>query len=94
MPLIKNARSIPPRTDEMTSTLAALRRRGGPVAIKRRGKTVAVVMTPEQLEEMEDKIDAVLLREALQNPDPEPNLSLEEVAADWGVDLKSLRAGK
>lgn len=83
----KNAKAISPPADEMTSTLAVLRRRGGPVEIKRRGKTVAVVLAPEELEAMEDQIDASLLREALRNPAPGPLMSLEEVAADWGVDL-------
>ena len=94
MPPTSKTKLIPPRVDEMKSTLATLRRRGGPVEIKRRGKTVAVVLTPEQLEAMEDEIDASLLREALRNPDPAPLMSFEEVAADWGVDLKSIRDAK
>lgn len=86
----KSAKIIPPRADEMKSALATLRRSGGPVEIKRRGKTVAVVMTPEELEAMEDQIDAAILQEDLRNPDREPLLSFEEVAASWGVDLTAL----
>jgi len=91
MPSANKAKPAAPSADEMSSTLAALRQHGGPVEIKRRGKTVAVVMTPQELEAMEDQIDASLLRQALQKPDREPLMSLEDVAADWNVDLKSLR---
>ncbi len=93
MPPASKAKSAASRADEMSSTLAALRRHGGPVEVKRGGKTVAVVMTPQELEALEDQIDASLLRQALRNPDPEPLMSLEDVAADWGVDLKSTKRG-
>lgn len=88
MPISK-AKVGSPKTDEMRSTLATLRRRGGPVEIKRRGKTVAVVMTPEQLEALEDEIDAALLREALANPSDEPRIPLADVAAELGVKLRN-----
>jgi len=73
----------------MRSALATLRRSGGPVEIKRRGKTVAVVLTPDQLEAMEDEIDAGLLREARRNPDRAPRVPLEDVAAELGVKLRN-----
>lgn len=85
MPAVQKAET---QLDDALSTLA---RRGGPVAVTRGGRTVAVLMKPEELERMEDERDAAILREAKLRDRDEKMISLEDLATDLGVDLDRLR---
>ena len=68
--------------------LSRLARDGGPVPLQKNGQTVAMILTPEELERLEDERDAALLRAAQAEPKPEPGVRLEDLAAELGVTLR------
>ena len=78
------ARKAETRLDD---ALDRLERDGGPVPVARGGRTVGVLLTPGELEALEDAHDARVLREALARGRTGEAMSLEAMAAELGVDL-------
>lgn len=76
--------------DPLDQALARLARHGGPAPIRRDGKVVAVLLTPEELERLEDERDAAILREAIARGPTGDAISLEDLAADLGIDLEAV----
>ena len=72
------------RLDEALERLA---RDGGPVPVTREGRTVAVLLTPAELEALEDVHDASVLRRAIARGPTAEAVSLEAMAAELGVEL-------
>lgn len=67
--------------------LDQLQREGGHVPVIRGGETVAVLVSPEELERLEDERDLAILRAAKAEQANEPRVGLEEIAAELGVEL-------
>jgi len=79
-----------PKETELDAALVRLRSTGGPVPVTRSGETVAVLLTPEELERLEDERDAAILREARLRGPTDDAVSLEEYAAKRGLDLEAI----
>lgn len=82
------ARKKEPVATRLGDALLRLARDGGPVPLQRDGQTVAMILTPEELERLEDERDAALLRAAQAEPKSEPGVGLEDLAAELGVSLR------
>lgn len=79
-----------PKETQLDDALAQLRSAGGPVPVTRSGETVAMLLTPEELERLEDERDAAILREAQLRGPKEDAVSIEDFANELGVDLEAL----
>jgi hypothetical protein len=77
------------KTEHAAATLgeaiSRLKRDGGPVPVSQDGKTVAVMLTPAELEQLEDERDAALLRAAMVRPDDDGRIGLDDLAAELGL---------
>ena len=82
------ARKKEPASTRLGDALSRLARDGGPVPLQRDGQTVAMILTPEELEQLEDERDAALLRAAQAEPKPGIGVGLEDLAAELGVSLR------
>lgn len=78
------AEPVESRLDE---ALARLKRDGGPVSVGLAGREEAVLLTPQELEQLEDARDAALLRAAMADDDGAPGTTLEALAAELNIDL-------
>lgn len=77
----------PKSETRLDDALDRLEREGGPVPVARGGRTVAVLITPRELEALEDAHDARVLREAIARGPTGEAISLAEMAAEFSVDL-------
>lgn len=64
----------------LEAALARLRREGGPVPVGLGSRREAVLLTPEELERLEDERDAAILRVAMIEDRDEPLTALADVA--------------
>lgn len=71
----------------LDDALDRLERDGGPVPVARGGRTVGVLLTLRELEALEDRHDARVLRDALARGRTDEAVSLDSMAADLGVEL-------
>lgn len=74
-------------SDELDEALVRLRGGSGPVPVTRDGEVVALVLTPEQLERLEDVQDAAVLRAALDRGPATETVSLGALARTLGIAL-------
>ena len=58
-----------------------------PVPIERDGEVVGWLLTPQELERLEDERDLAILRAERAGSAGQPTASLEEIAAELGVEL-------
>lgn len=74
-----------PRFEIDEATLEALRRHGGPLILTHKGEEVAALLTMDEMENVEDRLDAVVADERFAKWEAEgrPRLAtLEEVLAE------------
>jgi hypothetical protein len=71
----------------LADALARLKAEGVSLPIESEGKVVAFLVTPEEMERIEDAQDLALLRAARAEAEGEPRFTLEEVAAEFGIEL-------
>ena len=71
----------------LADALARLREEGASLPIESEGRVVAFLVTPEEMERIEDAQDLALLRAARVEADGEPRFTLDEVAAELGIGL-------
>ena len=84
------ARSNAPLTPDMADALARLLAGdGSPLPIEVDGRPVAWLLTPAELERLEDERDLAILRAGRAEAElsGEPFVSLEEIVARHGIDL-------
>ena len=78
-----------PAQDRLDEAVARLTSgEGGPLPIEADGRVVAFLLTPQELERLEDASDLALLRAARAEDADGPRTSLEQVAANLGVTLR------
>ncbi|HZC16217.1 MAG TPA: hypothetical protein VE309_05610 [Caulobacteraceae bacterium] len=83
MPSTRRTRSA----SSFDDALARLKRDGGPVPVSQEGETVAMMLTPVELERLEDERDRALLRASMAHPDNEGRVGLDALAVELGIPL-------